>query len=226
MMQHDHSIQKSGPQTVVGRLNVYGILALFGIIGPLVLVITSVTAAFSNPGYDPIRESISSLSLTPMGWLQTIGFLVLGLLTEGFTVGLFFSIRRARGFALGMAVLVFAGFGLLLLGAFRTDPVGTSHTIGGIIHSVAAAIVFWFFPAACLLIAPSLRSDPYWKGLYVYSIVTGVFILLLLITLLCLPFHLNWFGLYERILVASMIIWVEVMAIWLLRLSLTKGWKT
>ena len=226
MMQHDHSIQESGPRTIVGRLNVYGILALFGIVGPIVLAIASVTAAFSDPGYDPIRESISSLSLTPIGWIQSIGFLVIGLLTEGFVVGLLFSIRRGRGFALGMAVLVFAGFGLLLLGAFRTDPVGTSHTIEGMIHSVAAAIVFWLFPAACLLITPSLRGDPYWKGLYVYSVVTGVFILLLLITLLWLPIHLNWFGLYERILVASMMIWVEVMAIWLLRLSLTKGWKT
>jgi hypothetical protein len=224
-MQHNHSIQKSGPRTIIGSLNAYGIVALSGMVGPLVLGIAGVTAAFSHPGYDPIRESISSLALTPMGWLQSIGFLVFGLLTEVFVVGFFFSIRRGRGFALGIAVLVCAGFGLLLLGAFQTDPVGTSHTIEGTIHSVAAAIVLWLFPIACLLIAPSLRHDPYWKNLYVYTIITGVFAFLLLIVLLWLPVHLSWFGLYERILVASMVIWVEVMAIRLLRLSLTEGWK-
>jgi hypothetical protein len=36
----------------------------------------------------------------------------------------------------------------------------------------------------------------------------------------CLPDQLSWFGLHERILVANMVIWVEVMAAWLLRLSL------
>lgn len=225
-MQHNHSIRKSGPRTIIGSLNVYGIMALSGIVGPLVLGIAGVTAAFSHPGYDPIRESISSLALTPMGWLQSIGFLVFGLLTEVFVVGLFFSIRRGRGFAPGIAVLVCAGFGLLLLGAFQADPVGTSHTIEGTIHSVAAAIVFWFFPAACLLIAPSLRHDTYWKDLYLYNIITGAFNFSLLIVLLLLPVHQNWFGLYERIIVASMVIWVEVMAIWLLRLSRKEGWKT
>ena len=225
-MQHNYSIQKSGPRTIIGSLNVYGIMALSGIVGPLVLGIAGVTAAFSHPGYDPIRESISSLALTPMGWLQSIGFLVFGLLTEVFVVGLFFSIRRGRGFALGIAVLVCAGFGLLLLGAFQTDPVGISHTIEGTIHSVAAAIVFWFFPAACLLIAPSLRHVTYWKDLYLYNIITGAFNFSLLIVLLLLPVHQNWFGLYERIIVASMVIWVEVMAIWLLRLSRKEGWKT
>jgi hypothetical protein len=225
-MQHNNSIEKSGPRTIIGSLNVYGIVALSGIVGPLVLGVADLTAAFSDPGYDPIRQSISSLALTPMGWLQSIGFLVFGLLTEVFVVGLFFSIRRWRGFALGIAALVCAGFGLLLLGAFQTDPVGTSHTIQGTIHSRAAAVVFWSFPAACLLIAPSLRHDPYWKDLYFYTIVTGAFVFSLLIVLSLLPIHQNWFGLYQRIIVASMVIWVEVMAIWLLRLSRKEGWKT
>jgi len=216
--------EKSRPRSILGPLNIYEVLALAGIVGPFVLGLADIFAALSEPGYNPIRDSISSLALTPMGWLQTIGFLVIGLLVEVFTAGLLFSIRRGRGFGLSISVLVCFGFGLLLIGAFQTDPVGTTHTLKGCIHSVAATTVFCLFPAACLLIAPSLRNDPYWKGLFLYTIVAGVLALVLLIMHIWLPDQLSWFGLHERILVANMVIWVEVMAAWLMRLSL-RVWR-
>ena len=92
-------------QIILGPLDIHGILALAGIAGPLVLIALDLTAAFAMPKYDVIRDTISSLALTSMGWIQTIGFLVIGLLIEIFTAGLFLNIKRRRGF----------GFGILLL---------------------------------------------------------------------------------------------------------------
>ena len=66
----------------VKRLNVHSALALAGMAGPLVLVATDLTAAFSTPGYNLVTHSISSLALTDTGWVQTIGFLAIGLLVE------------------------------------------------------------------------------------------------------------------------------------------------
>lgn len=212
--------EKSKPRSIFGPLNVYGVLALAGIVAPFMLGLADIIAALSSPEYDWARDSISSLALTPMGWLQTIGFLFSGLLVEVFVVGLFLSIRRRWGFGFSIGVLVCFGFGLLLIGAFQTDPSGAPDTIEGTIHSITAIVVFSIFPAACLLISPSLRSDPYWKGFFPYTIVTSVLALVLLIMHLWLPEELSWFGLCERILVANMVIWVEVMAIQLLRLSL------
>ena len=213
---------KSRPQSILGPLNVYGILALAGVVGPFVFLFADLTAAFSDPSYNLIRDSISSLALTPIGWLQTIGFLAVGLLAEIFVAGLLFNIRGGRGFKLSISLLVCFGFGLLLIGAFRTDPVGAPHTIGGTIHSVTATTVFWLFPIAVLLLAPSLRSDSYWKDLHVYTVVTSILALALMIGRIGLPAQLSWFGLYERILVANAIIWVEVMAVRLLHLSLNR----
>lgn len=207
---------------IIGPLNIYGILALAGIVGPLVLIVADNIAAFSAAEYDLIRNSISSLAFTPMGWVQVIGFLTIGLLMEVFVAGLFFSIRRRRGFACSILLLICFGFGLLLIGAFRTEPAGVPHTIEGTIHLVAATLVFWLFPAALLLLAPSLRSDPNWKGIFVYTVVSSALALSLLIVRLFLPDELSWFGLYERILVANTVIWVEVMAVRLLRLSLRR----
>jgi len=208
-------------RSIIGPLNVYSLLALAGIVGPVVLIITNLTASFSVSGYSLIRDSISSLAWTPMGWLPSIGFLVVGLLVEVFATGLLFSIRGTRGFRLGIGLLVCFGFGLLMMGAFREDPTGSPHTIQGTIHMVTAAIVFSVFPIASLLIGLSLRKDPYWKGLFLHTIVTTGLASAFVIGHLFLLDQLSWLGLYERVLVVNIVIWVEIMAIKLLRLSLS-----
>jgi len=211
----------SRPRSIIGPLNVYSLLALAGIIGPVVLIVTNLMASFSVSGYSFIRDSISSLAWTPMGWLQSIGFLVVGLLVEVFAVGLLFSIRGTRGFRIGIGLLVCFGFGLLMIGAFREDPTGSLHTIQGTIHIVTAAIIFSVFPIASLLIGLGLRKDPYWKGLFRHTIVTSGLAFVFVIGHLFLLDQLSWLGLYERVLVANIVIWVEIMAIKLLRLSLS-----
>lgn len=201
--------------------NAYSFLALAGVVGPLVIIATDLTAAISQPGYNPIHDSISSLAWSPMGWLQTIGFLTVGLLVEVFVAGLLFTIRGGRMIGFGIGLLICFGFGLLLIGAFPTDPIGNQHTIGGTIHDATAKTIFIIFPIASLLIALSLRKDSRWKGLFVHTIATSGLALALVLGWLWLTEDLSWFGLYERILVANTIIWIEIMAIRLLRLSLS-----
>jgi len=208
--------------SIFKRLNIRSLLALAGMAGPVVLVVGELVAALSSQKYDILNDSISSLALTRLGWVQTIGFLAIGLLMEIFVAGLLFNIRRARGFHLGIGVLVFFGFGLLLLGAFRTDPVGVPDTTEGTIHTIAATIVFWLFPLAVLLIAPSIKKDPSWHGLFKYTIVTGILAFALVLLVGFLEDTTSYFGLAERVLALNMIVWVEVTAIRLLRLSLNR----
>ena len=204
------------------HLNIYSYLALAGIVGPIVFVIGDLTASLSTPNYSLVSNSISSLALTPMGWLQTVGFLAMGLLVEVFVHGLLFNIRRAWGFHPSIGLAVLFGFGLLLIGAFRTDPTGTQRTVEGIIHLVTAYSVFCLFPIAILLLTPSLKGDPNWKSIFIYTLAAGILGLALVMASLRLADQVRWFGLYERILVANMIIWVEVVAVQLLRLSLRR----
>jgi hypothetical membrane protein len=209
----------------IGRLNIHSALAIAGIIGPILLIIGDLTASLSSPDYSLVHHSISSLALTPIGWLQTIGFLALGLLVEIFTAGLLFNVRRARGFHLGILVLVLFGFGMLIIGAFRTDPVGAVRTIEGRIHGFSASASFSLFPVALLLLAYSLKKDTGWKHLFRYTGVTFILAVILGVVLKIIQEKSSWFGLVERLLVADMIIWVEVAAINLLRLSLARSRK-
>jgi hypothetical protein len=218
--------QNSQPRTIIGPLSVYGVLALAGVLAPIIFIITNLIVAFSSyPGYSFIRDSISSLAWTPFGWVQTIGFMAMGFLIEAFIAGLLLSVRGGCiridwQFRLGASILVFFGFGVLLTGAFHTDPAGGPYTIEGTIHGVVAGAAFWLFPIASLLIASCQKKQPYWKDLFLYTIIASVLALALLIARIWLPSEWRWSGLYERILVLDELMWIEIMAVRLLRLSL------
>jgi hypothetical membrane protein len=210
------------------RWNIHTALAIAGIIGPLMLVVGDLTAALSTQGYSMAQNSISSLALTRIGFLQTIGFLALGLLIEIFTAGLLFNMKRDRWFHLGIAIFVLFGFTMLLIGAFRTDPAGTTdaaRTIEGRIHGLTAQTAFTLFPFAILFLLPSIRRDPGWKNLFRYTQVTFVLALVLIVIIKVFKEPNSLFGLMERLLVANMILWVEVAAVNLFILSLKRGKK-
>jgi hypothetical protein len=202
------------------RLGIKLIFALAGIIGPIILIATDFSLGLTVPGYSFLKNSISSLAWTPWGWLQTMGFMAIGLLIELFVAGLLFSIKGSRGFGFSIIVLMFFGFGLLLVGGFHTDAVEGVTTLEGAIHIWSAKCVFWLFPVAVLLMAPTLRKEPYWRPVFFYSIGAASFAIIFMISSLLIPEDFTWFGLFERILVADEIIWVLVMAVRLLRLTL------
>ena len=101
--------------TTIKRLNVHSALAFAGMAGPVVLIVTDIVASSANPDYSLVRDSISSLALAKLGWVQTIGFLAIGLLVEIFTAGLLYNIRARRWFHLSITCLVIVGFGMLML---------------------------------------------------------------------------------------------------------------
>jgi hypothetical protein len=207
----------------VRQLNVHSALALAGILGPLALIGGDLTAGLHTAGYSIIKNSISSLALTQIGWLQTIGFLALGLLVEIFTAGLLYSVKKGRWFLLGIFLLLLFGFGMLCIGAFNTNPVNGPYTIKGTIHGIATKASFSLFPIASLLLAINFKRDPEWRPLFIYSIVSCILSVLLAVALTFFKDGANYFGLMERLVVANMIIWVEVSAINLFRLSLKRN---
>jgi len=202
------------------RLNIDSVPALVGIVGPIVVIVGDIAASLSTPGYSLVRDSVSSLALTRIGWLQSICFLAMGLLLEIFVAGLFFNIRRARGFRAGIGLLALCGFVLLLIATFHMDH-PEAPPIDGAIHTIASYGLGLLFPIAILSLAPSFKSTPNWKSISIYTLVAGVLAFGLIIGAL-LTEQAGWFGLYERIIVANAIIWVEVVAIHFLRLLLKR----
>jgi hypothetical protein len=211
--------QELAPQAKEGVRDVGIFLALCGATGPPIFVAMDLVAALTQPKYSLVHDSISALSLTSVGWIQTTGFMLIGLLVEAFTAGLFLNIKRRRGFGFGIALLAFFGFGMLVLGVFHINAVGTPATFYSRVHITAAYSVLGLFPIALALMFPSIKNDPRWSALFPYTVIAAVFALAVAAGRLFLPAGFSRFGLYERIMVLNAISWLEVFAIRLLHLS-------
>jgi len=199
------------------HLNINSVPAIVGIVGPIVVIVGDLAASLSIPGYSPIRDSVSSLALTSIGWLQSICFLAMGLLWEIFTAGLYFTLRRTRGFHVGIVLFALCGFVLMLIATFHMDHFG-APPIDGTIHTIASYGLGLLFPIAILSLAPSLKNTPNWKNIFIYTLIAGVLALVLILGAL-LAEQRGWFGLYERIIILNALVWVEVVAIHFLRVT-------
>jgi MFS family permease len=201
-------------------MNINSVPAIVGIVGPIVLIVGDVVASLSTPGYSLIHDSVSSLALEPIGWLQTICFLAMGLLLEIFVAGLYFNIRRARGFHAGIVLLALCGFVLMLIAAFHTDSSEVyQRTTDGTIHTIASYGLGLLFPIAILSLAPSFKSTSNWRGIFIYTLIAGVLAFGLIIGAI-VGDQRGWFGLYERIIILNALVWIEVVAIHFLRVLL------
>ncbi len=204
---------------VFRMLGIHGVLALAGIIGPLILVTMDLIGAFTALGYSPVRQTMSSLALTSKGWMATIGFMLMGLMIESFTAVLYLNIKRRRGFGFGTALLTFFGFGMLLVGTFKTKAVGAPSTFSSYVHTVAADSVLGLFPIALALVLPSIRNDQRWRKMFNYTVITCAIALLMVVCYPFLPKNFRFWGLYERIMVLNAITWLATFAGRLLILS-------
>jgi hypothetical protein len=206
------------------RLDINSVPAIVGIVGPAVVIVGDIAASLSIPGYSPVRDSVSSLALTGIGWLQSICFLAMGLLLEIFAAGLFFNLRRSGGFRAGTVLLALSGFVLMLIAAFHMDALGSPRTIDGTIHAIASYGLGLLFPIAILSLSPSFKSTPNYKSIFIYTLIAGILAFGLIIGAFFVELT-SWFGLYERIIILNALVWVEVVAIHFLRLILKQKLK-
>jgi hypothetical protein len=131
--------------------------------GPLFVAAFAVDGA-TRPGYDPLRQPVSSLSLGSRGLRQKANFGAAGALYLAGAVGLLRTGRR------GVSVPVLVGaaaVGLLGAAAFPTDPIsgyppGTAaiadpRTTTGRLHDLFGIPVFLGIPAAAFVEARRAR---------------------------------------------------------------------
>jgi len=132
-------------------------------IGTVALVFTSlfaialVTVHVIEPGTN--LGPVSLYSLGPFGFVMRMGFVVLGLALFSIVAGLRGRARATTLYSVDLIMLSIAGAGLVIVGAFNTDAIGTPSTLSGLIHSSAANV--WSISAivGILLFAMAFRQD-------------------------------------------------------------------
>lgn len=158
-----------------------------GIVGPVVFNATYLIAGAARPGYDPMRDTISALSLDPLGWIQVVDFIVFGVLIVAFGIGgLRPALRSGRGAMVVPVLQVTTGICLIAAGVFVMDPATANGiappilTFHGEVHNAASYVALTARVLGCLVLAVRFAGEHGWRVWAVYSVITA----LLMITFL------------------------------------------
>jgi hypothetical membrane protein len=197
------------------------LLAICGITGPILDSIIVITLGLFRPNYNHVTQIMSELGEVgaPNALIMnTAGFILLGLLMISFAFGLHRGISEGEGSKIGPALVAASGSWLVLLGLFPCDPGCANESFVGITHEVFAIMHAFTMIFAPLAIAQRLKKDNRWQGYLYYSLATGV-LGAVLASLYGFNVFEPWKGALQRVLMGVPLLWVEVMAIKLLRLS-------
>jgi len=147
-----------------------------GLAGPPLFIVVFLIEGLTRPGYSAWRHYVSQLATGPGGWVQVVNFLVCGTLVIACAIGL----RSATRSVAAPILLALFGVGLIVAGAFSTDPaldypVGAPqvHTTHGMIHGLAGLAAFTLLPATAFVMAAwfARHGSRRWTW---YSLAVGV----------------------------------------------------
>jgi hypothetical membrane protein len=150
-----------------------------GIVGPLFFVLVFTIDGFFTPGYSAMRDVVSFLELEPAGWIQSLNFMLTGLLFLLFAFGFFQWMRPVStlGWCSVTAILIaLTGVGMIMAGLFFPDAPGTAQpSVHGMLHPISFSLIFLSLGIASLLLAGKFLRTPGWRIHGVYSLLTGLF---------------------------------------------------
>lgn len=202
------------------------VLALAGVLAPIlfaavVAFLSVVQYDFARElGWDPIRRTAagwpSILALGDLGWLLTATLALCSVLGVAFAVGLYRATKGSPWNAAGAATLAVLAVAVGLE-AFTTDPPGFPGppTWHGEIHDAAYPVVVLSALAAPVLFAVGLARQPGWRRHAGVSLAAAA----VLFATLVLQVERSYAQLLEYPFFATLLLWLELLALRLLRLT-------
>lgn len=196
-------------------------LAICGIVGPIVYTIVMIAIGLLQPGYNHLTQFMSELGEVggPNATIMnTAGFMLLGLFIIAFAFGLHRGINEGKGSKIGPALIAMSGAGWIAVGLFQVDPNSLDISFTGMLHVSGAMIVGLGFSIAPFAIARRSRNDHRWVSYRPYSLATGILTAILGLVFIFVGIE-GYMGALQRIVTGVPLLWIEVMAIRLLSLS-------
>jgi hypothetical membrane protein len=202
------------------------LLLACGAIGPPLFIVVFLIEGAARPNYSAWHDFVSLLSLGEQGWMQITNFLICGVLVFCFAIGLRSVLHPGKGSTWGPILLGIFGLSLIGAGLFVPDsllgyPPGapSTSTLHGILHMVVSLVAFISLPAACFVLARRFAGDPAWRGWALYSIATGILVLVFFVAadVVASPNPNAPAGLVQRFSIITGWGWIALLALRLMR---------
>ena len=191
------------------------LFAFCGILAPILFTLLVVVASLLRPGCSQFHNFISDLGVGPYAIIQNANFVIFGLLSIGFALGLRGGLPapQQRALKASVVLVVIFGIGVLLAGVFP------ENYLSGGLHTLASSAAFLSIIAAQLLVWQGLRrkDSAVWGRYRTYSLISG----LLSLILVWFSSSTDYPGAAQRIFLAVPWIWIEVTGLKLYSLTKT-----
>jgi hypothetical membrane protein len=192
---------------------------------PLSFLVTTAVLEALQPGYDRVRETISSLVWMQGGWAQAAVFFVFGLTMMAFARRLK-TLAAGKASRVGRALVGLVGLGFIVIAIFPTSPPLQNPGVVSSIHHLTVRVMSVLFPIACVFVARGFRSGSPCRGIRTYTLVTaavsGVLVPLGAVAIFT---DASWLGAFERLMLGNGLLWMEVIGVQLcLAQGFGRGW--
>jgi hypothetical membrane protein len=200
------------------RVTSIRILALGGVAGPVLFVLITAVSAALRPDYSQTTSFISELgaSGTPHAPIMNyLGFVPAGLLLAAFGISLVRIMSPHVLAVAGSALVVLFGVGVAASGIISCDP-GCPVSGGSLentLHNVIGPFSFIALACGIGLLGIEFRRLAYFRPLSLYSFVTSVLGLLLIVAIVGSLEAKTLTGLWQRLLLATLFLWCAVIGI-------------
>ncbi len=194
------------------------VLALGGVVGPVLFSLVVLYSATLRPEYSHITNFISELGASGTSHASLMnygGFLPGGILLAGFGLSLRRFLPPSRSTLAASFLTTVFGVGIALSGLISCDPgcPQVGGTTENFIHDKIAPVSFLCLIAATAILSVQFRSLPTWRSLSVYSGVTSLVAFLLLVTLVGSLETRDLTGLWQRLMLGTFFLWTAVVGL-------------
>lgn len=193
-----------------------------GIAGPILFTTAFVAEGFWQPGYSHVADPVSALAAGPYGWVQDVNFVVFGVLTIAFAIGVHRALRPSRAGTIGSTFLLVSGAALVLAAVFPArDASGAVTDQPG--HVLAAVLAFLGAGIGFAAVSRRLARHPHWRDLAGYTLISGIATIVLFLTVGATaippdaPLH-AWLGAGQRL---TLLVWLPCTVVLSLRMLRT-----
>lgn len=191
---------------------------LGGIAGPAVFMCVVVIVAALTPGYSHVGSFVSELGATDSphpGLMNYAGFVPTGVLLSAFGVALGAALPLDRFRPVVSLLVTVFGAGLAACGVATCDagcPYEGGTTMNAI-HNGVAITALLSATVAAGIVGVRYRRLPAWRSLSRYSLVTSVLATVCLLVIGSLLESRVLIGVWQRLLLATLLIWCAVVAV-------------
>jgi len=166
---------------------------------------------FLRPDVSPFSSPTSEYAVGHYGILMSTAFVSMSIATFALLFGFNKSIHKSTPFTIGRLLFAVWGVGLFVAMFFPINPEGTGPTTKNLVHRINGPIIFLCVSIATILFAVSFKRDKNWQRIYVVALTLSLLMLGLFVTIgICIANNVGIEGLFQRILLGTLVTWFIV----------------